>query len=212
MYVKLVTLSITAKVGENYVKSGMEVELAPTEFNDGFVKKLIGDVQQMIVDASPSDEEAPAPTSKPAAKPAPKPAPKVEVEEDDAQPETTPAEVPDRRALRGAQKETPAPTAAKPAGKPAPKPSAKPAAKKSVAITYDRNNDGHKKLLGELLDERLGAENWRPKGSPQKEAATNASKELAGVDFLDDAGTVLPEFLAALDAHIGATESEGEGL
>jgi hypothetical protein len=63
---------------------------------------------------------------------------------------------------------------------------------KAVATPYNRENDLHKKLLGELLDKSYPT--W--KKDPSKAKA--ASQLLAGKDFLDTEGKVIESFKSAL--------------
>jgi len=63
---------------------------------------------------------------------------------------------------------------------------------KAVATPYNRENDLHKKLLGEVLDKSYTT--W--KKDPSKAKA--ASQLLAGKDFLDAEGKVLESFKSSL--------------
>ena len=72
--------------------------------------------------------------------------------------------------------------------------SEEPAPKKKVikvAATYDRANDLHKKLVGEILD--LEYPDWRK----DKQKAIEASKAMEGKDFMDSEGLILPSFKSA---------------
>ena len=64
------------------------------------------------------------------------------------------------------------------------------------ATVYDRNNDTHKKLLGEELDKLCkanGLTSWRETPS-LKEKAGGASRKMVGVGFLDGEGLVFTSF------------------
>lgn len=53
---------------------------------------------------------------------------------------------------------------------------------------YDRGNDLHKKLIGDMLNKNL--KNWKTKAS----LAKTISQKLHGEPFLDSEGEILPEF------------------
>jgi hypothetical protein len=74
---------------------------------------------------------------------------------------------------------------------------------RSKATTYDRENDLHKKLIGEILDST--APGWRIKKGG---AAKAASLAMVGKDFMDNSGTILPSFIE----EFGELMNPGESL
>ena len=65
---------------------------------------------------------------------------------------------------------------------------AEPKTVKKVATPYDRTNDLHKKLIGEILDKEFAG--WRKSSGRAKDA----SAEMNGKDFLDNEGLILASF------------------
>lgn len=62
---------------------------------------------------------------------------------------------------------------------------------RSKSTTYDREDDLHKKLVGEMLDDNFPK--WDKKKSLKK-LAIKASKSMQGEDFLDSDGDILEDF------------------
>lgn len=179
---KLVKATITKRMPqEAYAFEEISLEIMPE--GKETLEEVLQSLKSIDWDLNPSPtvteaeeevlEEAPKKTRKPkAAKPAPEPEPEEEEEEDENEfgdDEEEEEEIP----------EPPKKAAAK-----------KP---KSKATVYERGNELHKKLVGELLNEQFPG--FR-KDKVLAETAVAASKKMAGQDFLDSDGEVLESFSA----------------
>lgn len=79
---------------------------------------------------------------------------------------------------------------------------------KSKAAAYDREVNEHRSILATFLDTKIKKEVWRAKDSSMNKRVLKAAATMAGEQFLDKEGNILPEFGEELLKRIKATKAE----